>query len=269
MNFDNSLTLSDIATTLMSVCEEDNSIIFTAELKVDRLATAKETEKSLLTFEDMLKISRSPDEFSAKLKYFADNGARIEEATRGQSDNPFWFSARKHCITASKAHDVVTRMNTYQKKDGEADLTSIMEKVFGKPVLNMEIPALKYGREKETEAVATFFSAFSKEHKNAKLLGCGIFLCKDMPFVGGSPDGIVVCDCCGKSCLEVKCPFSISNTSPTDPGVTLTYLKLNEDGKIMTNRSHKYYTQCQVQMAATEINQCLDFTWQFFRKTVF
>jgi len=36
--------------------------------------------------------------------------ADIEKKTLGQSENPDWFSYRKHVITASKGHDVKTQL---------------------------------------------------------------------------------------------------------------------------------------------------------------
>ena len=35
---------------------------------------------------------------------------------------------------------------------------------------------------------------------------------------------MVTCGC-PKACVEVKCPYSINYTSPTDPAVNLSYLK--------------------------------------------
>ena len=36
----------------------------------------------------------------------------IERNTRGQADNPLWFESRKGRITASKFHDVNTKVNS-------------------------------------------------------------------------------------------------------------------------------------------------------------
>ena len=37
---------------------------------------------------------------------------QIEKSTRGQSDNPLWFELRKGRLTASKHHDIYTKVNT-------------------------------------------------------------------------------------------------------------------------------------------------------------
>ena len=35
---------------------------------------------------------------------------------------------------------------------------------------------------------------------------CGLVL--SYPFLGASPDGLVLCECCGTGALELKCPYS-------------------------------------------------------------
>ena len=63
------------------------------------------------------------------------------------------------------------------------------------------------------------------------------------PYIGANPDCTVTCDCFPKACVEVKCPYSINYTSPTDPAVNLPYLK-NMDGIMKLNMVFfwtKYY----------------------------
>ena len=123
-----------------------------------------------------------------------------------------------------------------------------------------DIPALKYGRSMEVNAVNVFCDLFSENHKNVKVEECGLFLDKTLPVIGASPDRIISCSCCHKACLEVKCPYSISYTSPHDPNVDLPYLK-RVDGKLSLHRSHQYFTQCQMQMGVTGLEFCYFFVW--------
>ena len=73
---------------------------------------------------------------------------------------------------------------------------------------------MRYGRAMESNAANAFFDLLSKEHKNFKLIDCGLFLDKDLPYVGASPDRIISCDFCPQAVLEIKCPNSINHTSP-------------------------------------------------------
>lgn len=112
----------------------------------------------------------------------------------------------------------------------------------------------------EENAVNEFYNQLSKSHRNAKLLECGLFLDRDNPYIGASPDRMVTCEYCPNACLEVKCPYSINYTSPGDPSVHLPYLK-QIDGNVTLNDRHKYYTQCQMQMAVTGCSLCYFFVW--------
>ncbi len=262
---ESNLTLDDIASALTTVCDRSQSMVFSAVNRVGQNATAQAIiEEELYTFDKFLMESESSEEFLMKMEYFPSNRTKIEIETRGQSDNPLWFSVRKHVISASKAHSVKTKMQTQSKScnsdEAAVDFEAIFKSISGSKYVNPELPALKYGRAMEAEAVNAFITEYKKTHKGVTVNECGIFLCKDVPFVGGSPDRILDCLCCGKSCLEVKCPYSIRDKSPMDADVTLPYL--NKDANVTSLKAnHKYYTQCQVQMAASEIHTCHFYVW--------
>lgn len=112
----------------------------------------------------------------------------------------------------------------------------------------------------ESEAVHAFVTKYKEAHRNVTVHECGIFLCKDAPFVGGSPDRLIECQCCGTSCFEIKCPYSVRDKSPIDSDAKLPYLKRN-DQIITLNANHAYYTQCQVQMAASQIKISYFYVW--------
>jgi hypothetical protein len=94
------------------------------------------------------------------------------------------------------------------------------------------------------------------QHQDVKVAKCGLFLDKLNPTIGSSPDGIVRCTCCPDSCLEIKCPFSMRNTSPSNDNVKLPFL----NGKLLKT-THQYYTQCQLQMCVTGTESCYFMVW--------
>ena len=71
---------------------------------------------------------------------------KIESATKGQSTNELWFQHRKGVITASKAHEVKTKMKTIENypngsEKSEILMWSLTKKVAGFSFVNPNIPA--------------------------------------------------------------------------------------------------------------------------------
>jgi len=112
----------------------------------------------------------------------------------------------------------------------------------------------------EGDAANCFEEIFKLTHRNVKVRECGLILCEEIPFVGGSPDRIIECDCCGKACLEIKCHYSIRHLAPHHPEASLSYL--NRESNVLTlKKTHKYFTQCQIQMVAAKVAKSYFFVW--------
>ena len=80
--------------------------------------------------------------------------------------------------------------------------------VFNKP----NTPALKYGRDTENKARDTFIEFIKGRQKDIKLSDCRLFAAEILPYVGTSPDGILLCSRCEKFCMEIKCSCSMNYT---------------------------------------------------------
>ena len=73
----------------------------------------------------------------------------IEIETRGQSQNSAGYEFRKGIITASKAHDVKTKMvKIKNEKGGFINMWSLIQRISGL-ITKPHLPALIYGRENE------------------------------------------------------------------------------------------------------------------------
>lgn len=238
---------------------EEPQIDFVREV----VKTSENITGNLISIDDVIIMSKSEDEFLKNIDdYFTEhNIAKIEESTRKQSKNPAWFHFRKGVVTASKSHEVKTKMEKIDKgRGGNINMWSLIQKISGFTFTNPNIPALKYGREMEAYAANKFVEIFAKDHKKVSKKECGLFLDSSYQYIGASPDGIITCSCHEAACLEIKCPYSISYTSPCDLNVALPYLKI-VDGKKTLNRSHQYYTQCQQQMGVTGLKLCYFFVY--------
>ena len=64
-------------------------------------------------------MSKNMSDFKENSSVFTkENIETIEKLTMGQSKNEHWFEYRKCLITASKPHEVVTKMTKVEKGDG-------------------------------------------------------------------------------------------------------------------------------------------------------
>ena len=61
-------------------------------------------------------------------------------------------------------------------------------------------------------------------------------------YIEASPNGIVSCSCCGRGCVEIKCPLSVAHTIRSAD--VLAYLAYKPADNTQTlSRTHKYYSQ--------------------------
>ena len=200
------LQLTSIAQALEKIAPK--SIVHTAIAKPEvdffiekSMNDASANEKSIdtISIDDIVVMFSCITEFYNNMKQnmTKENVHKIENVTRGQSCYKHWFSLRNGVITASKGHDVMTKMKKVQKlTGGYINMYALNEKVSGRTFINPDIPALKYGREIEPEAANVFKEYFMESHKNIKISNCGLFLDHTYPFIGASRDGIISCSCC-------------------------------------------------------------------------
>ena len=78
----------------------------------------------------------------------------------------------------------------------------------------------------------------------------GLVVSTERPFLGASPDGIIQCSCCGKSVLEIKCPFVLKEAHISTVLGTRTFC-LDADCRLQTD--HAYYAQVELQMYVCDV----------------
>lgn len=175
-----------------------------------------------------------------KLSVTKEQQIAIEESTRGQSDNPAWYAARKGRLTASNFYQVHTRMET-RKKCLNTDMAPLVRSLLNPRNLASLLPIQK-GRELESVALEKFGDEMRATHDNICISTCGLFIDTARPFIGASPDGLVECSCHGKAIIEIKCPSTeIKN---------LSYL--DKDGAL--KQKCRYFGQIQGQMHVTGLS---------------
>lgn len=156
--------------------------------------------------------------------------------TQEQSKCEKWFMEKTFRVTASNITDIVANPS---KKCAE---------LWKKSKMNLScIPAISWGKNHENEATL----AYEKKSANS-VKKCGLFVSKKYPFLGATPDGILS----DTGILEIKCPFLLRNVEPWDLSVLdsaqkRTFFCSKNTNCISLKRSHKYYTQVQMQMFVT------------------
>ena len=117
------LNLNDFADARKTIAP--NGIVHTAlpQQEIDfevKSVTLEYNLKSFTNVSDTIEMSGSNSSFFENLKTFManENISKIEAQARGQNQNQLWYVCRKGIITASKVHEVFTKMKKVIKGTG-------------------------------------------------------------------------------------------------------------------------------------------------------
>ena len=182
-----------------------------------------------------------------------EQAENVFKVTKDQSESPLWFQHRLGRITSSVAHSVL-------RFTAKSYPSSIVKQVMQYEVLNLNIPALRWGREHESDARKEYLSIMSKTHVNFKVDLCGLVINPKYPYMAASPDGKCSCTCCGTHLIEIKCPYSIRNEDPNKVKRSNFYLS-QKNGKLSLSKKHMYYSQVQHQLLISEEEACDFICW--------
>lgn len=196
----------------------------------------------------------------------------VETLTRKQSKSKSWFSYRAGRITASNFKSVChTKI--------ESPSVSLLKRICYPSETKFKSVYTQYGCEHEKKALNDFVSNFLKcSHLNLKVWNVGLIIDINNPIFGASPDLMVSCDCCGKGCIEIKCPYCVKeDTIEEIVNFKQSFLKPLETENVASNtqlphslhldNNHAYYYQVQMQMAVTNTSYCYFVAWT--KKNIF
>ncbi|XP_052792116.1 uncharacterized protein LOC128226275 [Mya arenaria] len=167
-------------------------------------------------------------------KQQADN---VEEETRGQAQSKLWQRYRAGRVTASKAKAVSSTNKASPSQ-------SLIKEICYPGEKCIQTNAMKWGCDHETDALQKFMEEIGPLHKNSRLQNSGFVISQDVPFIGASPDGIFICNCCGPAYVEVKCPFNARYEDINEDTVDCLQRR---DGELELKPEHKYQYQVQTQ----------------------
>lgn len=193
------------------------------------------------------------------------NNCVMIEGTEGQKESEKWLRERCLRVTASKCKSV----NAYGEKllGGRGkEVHGQMYRYISTNLWNpkhVQTKDMKYGIDEEPNARKAYTDASGR-----KVLETGMWINTSHPYIGASPDGLIVNDS-GENVgtLEVKCLKVLKELSVLElkqkieqneiPRVKLSSFCFElKDGQLVLKESHMYYYQIQLQMLATGLPFC-------------
>jgi len=199
--------------------------------------------------------------YLSDMKLEPDEVAKIEEATRGQSDNNLWFALRNGRLTSSRFGEIFHRRESTDPRRLVRDIMG-----YGGPIKCLP-PQIRWGQENEEEARRCYINNREAAGETMVVKESGLHLIPDKAYLGASSDGLVTCtsvDLCCQGCLEIKCPYSIDKVitvemSPMEIAERFGdkfFMKKGKDGELHLPKQHKYYTQVQGELAIIDREWC-------------
>ena len=143
----------------------------------------------------IIEIAENTEHFLTLLRRVYSKRAilKIERRTKLQSKTTFWFFYRRCVITGTLSKRVISQN---RKNEPNEKLNKCITKSYPSSFTS---EAMLYGTTNEKNALKLCFDSFASQHKNAKMITTGLVLYEKYPFIGGSPDIIMSCDCCPKA----------------------------------------------------------------------
>uniref|UniRef100_A0A3Q2NRW6 YqaJ viral recombinase domain-containing protein n=1 Tax=Fundulus heteroclitus TaxID=8078 RepID=A0A3Q2NRW6_FUNHE len=165
----------------------------------------------------------------------------ISSHTKQQHKSSAWYGVRAGRVTASAMHAVVVC-------NIEKPAVSPVRKVCY-PTALLTTQDTRWGIEHEETARSVYQAKQAPHHIDLKIELSGFCINPEFPQVGATPNGLLHCICCGKDCLEIKCPAKHKNNTVQEAcdGDRDFCLQL-VNNTYQLKQGHRYYTQVQTQI---------------------
>lgn len=168
----------------------------------------------------------------------------IERETVDQARGSAFFRHRAGRIGASKC-----RAASHTDPSQPSQL--LIKAICYPNIFRFSTAATKHGCKHEDSAIKEYEKEMKKAHENFVVTKCGTIINQEFPFLHATPDFLCECDCCGRGCGKVKCPYCIEGLD-FDSYVQRKSSCLEKKGSEFTlKRDHDYYYQVQQQLHTT------------------
>ena len=152
-----------------------------------------------------------------------------------QRNNKSWHLNRSMRLTASRFYDICVENKS-------------PDRIFCSSSGRYE-QAINYGITYEQTGLSAVERFIER-----KLSPCGLYISKEYPFIGGSPDAVIK-DTTGNiiSCVEIKCPYTCRFSSEPPKYI----LKDKETGMFSIEKTSRLQFQTQAQIFVTGAKSCI------------
>lgn len=196
----------------------------------------------------LIRMSDNIDMFYTLIKHHFSERVikRIATRTKGQSQNTFWYLYRRAVITGTIARRVIIQN---LRDEPNLKLNQIISKFYKSTYTN---EAMQYGISNEVRGLKMFLKKYKKDHNDVKINNTGVVLHRKLPYIGGSPDGLVSCSCHVNQpvLVEIKSPYRLKSVGLHPDGWRiLEYL----DNEKRLKKSHPYFNQINLYQGITQI----------------
>jgi len=180
----------------------------------------------------------------------------------GQTKSDAWVRHRRLLITSSNCKRVLGLSTPVAKMNYQLQNLWGVHEFRG-------CDATTYGNKNENFARESYTQVLQKQNPTIIVEQTGMWVKKDLPHLGCSPDGLVL-DRNGKllKIVEIKCPSVMRRFHPRDFDVNLTpqqkrtiSICRTEDGNIKLKENHSHYYQVQFQMSVMKVSTCDYVVW--------
>lgn len=166
---------------------------------------------------------------------------------RSLKDKTFWESCRQFRITGSRCFGLYT-FNKNQKTDAQWSLKA-SRYFWPKSFINKFV---KHVIEYESTARNLYI-----KNTNQTILECGLVTNPNKPWLGYTPDGVIVNnENIPIKIIEIKCPFNGRTSSIIDLINDLKYIIKNQDGSYSLKPNHSFYAQIQLGLVLLDVSVC-------------
>lgn len=172
----------------------------------------------------------------------------INIRTKSLIDKSYWHQIRQFKITGSRCYSLFTYYTASKKTDAQWALKA--SKYFWPNTFSNKF--VKHGIKYESVAIE-LFARDSKQN----IVPCGFVTSYDYPWLGYSPDGIIVNNFNEPTKLvEIKCPYLGSTVGLQDVIEKVKFISKNADGSLTLNKKDAYYAQVQLGLILLNLSSC-------------